>query len=57
MEVRKTKYGCGHESEPVILDNNPLSIAAYEEWKTTVGSDGDKSQCFSCFCKELKHKK
>jgi hypothetical protein len=55
MEAKKTKYGCGHESGPVILDDNPLSIAAYEEWRETVGFDGDKSECFNCFCKEPEH--
>ena len=46
-----TKYLCGHEQELVILDDNVLSIAAYLEWKDTVGIDGGKLQCWECYCK------
>ena len=49
-----TKYKCGHESEVIIMDSNPLSISAYLNWKDTVGFDGNKSKCFDCYCKEEK---
>jgi len=53
-----TKYKCGHESEILIIDSNPLSISAYLEWSKTVGRDGDKTKCWKCWCedhrKELK---
>jgi len=52
-----TLYGCGHKREILILDNNPLSIAAYLEWREATGPDGDNSQCFACFCEELNRKK
>lgn len=45
------KYKCGHKSKPIIMDNNPLSISAYLEWKETAGFEGDKSKCFDCWTK------
>ena len=47
------KYGCGHESTGIILDDNELSIATYLSWKDSVGIDGDISMCFDCYCKKL----
>jgi len=52
-----TKYKCGHESEILILDSNPLSISAYLEWSKTVGVEGDKSMCFKCWCDTSKQRK
>ena len=47
------KYkSCGHKSEAIILDSNLLSIAAYLEWKDTVGFDGNKSLCWNCWCNQ-----
>lgn len=47
------KYNCGHETDGVIiLDNSILSITAWLEWSETLGINGDKSQCWECFCKE-----
>jgi hypothetical protein len=45
-----TKYKCGHETDGVlVLDDNPLSLTAYFEWKDSVGWNGDKSECFDCW--------
>jgi hypothetical protein len=52
-----TKYSCGHESEIILMGGSPLSIAAYLEWASTVGINGDKSQCWACWCKEINNKK
>jgi len=49
-----TKYKCGHEVKIIIMDCNPLSMTAWLIWKEEIGFDGDKSQCWDCFCKELK---
>lgn len=49
-----TKYECGHETEILILDYNPLTISAYLEWVSTVGRDGTKKLCWNCWCKERK---
>jgi len=46
------RYECGHEHEPVIIDNNEISISAYFEWLETAGAYGDKSLCFKCWCKK-----
>ena len=46
-----TKYKCGHESEIIILGNNPLSISAYLEWSNTVGKDGTRKLCWACWNK------
>jgi hypothetical protein len=44
-----TQYKCGHSQDLLILDDNPLSMIAYLEWKDTVGRDGTKELCFSCW--------
>lgn len=44
-----TKYKCGHEINEVILDDNELSLMAYEDWHQTVGWKGDKSMCWKCY--------
>ncbi len=49
-----TDYKCGHKSELVIMDCNPMSMSAYLEWKDSVGIDGTKEQCWKCWCKERK---
>jgi len=50
-DKHKFKYKCGHEGEPVILDDNEISMSAYFIWKDSVGYDGDKSMCWGCYCK------
>lgn len=44
------KYGCGHDPEPIFLEDNPLSYAAYCEWKFDV-DNGMSERCFGCWCK------
>lgn len=51
-----TKYKCGHESDTIIMNNSILGISTWLDWKNGVGFDGDKSQCWNCYCKELKTK-
>lgn len=49
-----TKYKCGHKTNGVIiLDDNIISMSVYLEWVDTVGLNGDKSQCFDCYCAEF----
>lgn len=50
-------YTCGHIAKTIIMDSNHLSMSAYFEWKDTVGFDGDKTQCWNCFCKQSSQKK
>lgn len=46
------RYLCGHETNGVIiLDSNPLSVAAYLQWKESVGLDAGCKECWSCYCK------
>jgi hypothetical protein len=49
-----TDYQCGHSQELLILDNNPLSICSYLEWLNSVGRDGTKELCFSCWSNNQK---
>ena len=49
-----TDYACGHHSESIIIDCNPLSVSALLQWNESVGLEGDQSQCWSCYCKESK---
>jgi hypothetical protein len=51
-----TKYACGHETEIIIIDNNPLSLSATLEWANTVGRDGDKTLCWMCWCRNIHDK-
>ena len=45
------KYKCGHQSKGlIIVDSDPLNMSCYFRWKDSVGIDGDKSQCWKCFC-------
>ena len=47
-------YKCGHESKPVIVDSNELSISAYLEWLNSVGFQGDNTMCWECWCEAKK---
>lgn len=49
-----TEYKCGHKSGAIIIDENPLSVAALLEWRETVGSEGTREKCWECWCKERK---
>lgn len=48
------KYQCGHNPKVTIMDSNPLSMSAWLDWKDSVGFDGNKTQCWECYCKEAK---
>lgn len=50
------KYKCGHKSDSIIIDNNVLSLSAFEVWRTSVGVDGDRTECWGCFCNKLNNK-
>ena len=47
-----TQYKCGHESEIIVADGGALTIAAYLEWRETVGSEGTREKCWACWCEE-----
>lgn len=47
------KYKCGHERGIVIMDSNILSMTAYFMWKDSTGYDGNKTQCWECYCQEV----
>lgn len=44
---RRPPYICGHESEPVILDNNCLSISFYLEWL-----EDNEGLCHKCWAEK-----
>jgi len=50
-------YKCGHDRKPVIMDANILSYSAYLVWKESTGFEGDRTQCWECFCKESNRKR
>ena len=53
-----TKYKCGCKTDGmIILDDNILSMSAYLDWVDSVGLNGDKSQCWECYCKDSEKKK
>lgn len=52
-----TEYKCGHTQELLILDDNPLSITAYLDWNESVGRDGTREECFSCWSNRVRNKK
>lgn len=43
-------YGCGHSPDVVFLDNNVMSLTAYALWENSTGPEGDKSECWTCYC-------
>jgi len=47
-----TQYKCGHESEIIVADGGVLTIAAYFEWRETVGSEGTREKCWACWGEE-----
>lgn len=49
-----TKYACHETKGVIILDSNPLSMAAWLEWKDSTGFDGDSSECWPCYCERTK---
>ena len=51
-----TEYKCGHESDVVLMDSNPLSISAYFTWTGSSGYEGNKTQCFKCFSNDRRVK-
>ncbi len=46
-----TKYKCGHNPDLTIMESGALAISTWLTWKDDVGFDGDKSECFECYCK------
>ncbi len=49
-------YKCGHNRHPVFMKKDILSYASYLEWRESTGFEGDKSECYNCFCKRLNKK-
>lgn len=49
------RYKCGHKGETILMNESILGMATYLTWKDSTGFDGDKSQCFECYLKDLKH--
>ena len=45
-------YKCGHNRSPVFLTGNIVGYSLYLIWKESTGFEGDRSQCWKCFCKE-----
>ncbi len=50
--AQPTQYKCGHSGEPIILDDNVLSMTAWMEWSESVGVFGDKTECWACWCRK-----
>lgn len=52
IRMKKSYYKCGHDGKPIILNYNPLTYADYLNWANTTGYDGDKTECWYCYCKK-----
>ncbi len=52
VETKHPIYKCGHRQETIFLDDNILSVCAYEMWVSSYGYRGDGSQCWDCYCKD-----
>lgn len=50
-----TKYKCSHECDTIIMNNDIIGLSIYMDWKDTKGFDGDKSECFDCYCKSVNY--
>ena len=46
-------YKCGHDRKPVLLTKSVVDYSAYLEWIGSTGFEGDKSECWRCFCNRL----
>ena len=46
------QFKCGHESKLIVTDGSALTIAAYLEWNETVGREGTREKCWTCWYKE-----
>lgn len=44
-------YKCGHKSDIIICDSNLVTLSAWMRWNESVGAEGNKTQCWDCFCK------
>jgi len=42
-----------YESKALFISNSAISIAKYIVWKDSVGFDGNKTECFECYCERL----
>lgn len=51
-----TKYKCGHKVDTIIMNNSITGLSTYLEWKDDTGFDGDKTQCFDCYLKEINNR-
>jgi hypothetical protein len=47
---KMNKYKCGHKSDTIIMNTTELALAFYFIWIKTTGYDGNKSECFNCYC-------
>ena len=54
MRRKMTDYKCGHKSGTIIIDSTPVTLSSYLTWKESTGFDGDKTECFDCYCKRVK---
>ena len=48
-----TNYKCGHKSDTIIAKTSSLMFAHYLVWKDSTGFDGDKTECWECYCKRI----
>jgi len=47
-----TKYKCGHETDFIITSGDIMAITTWITWKESVGFEGNRSQCWECYCKD-----
>lgn len=51
------KYKCGHEIIAIIFNTTSITLSEYFAWAGTVGIDGDRSLCPTCYMEKLKKEK
>lgn len=49
-------YKCGHTSSAIVAREDTCCIAMWMIWKDSVGHDGTRELCFSCWLKKQERK-
>lgn len=51
---KQSFYKCGHKADPIIMNYDVINYITYLDWLETTGYNGDKTECFSCYCARMR---
>ena len=38
----------------IVMDDSILTLIAYFDWVSSTGYEGDRSECWECYCKKVR---